>query len=252
MKLENSICMLIHGVKCYVLSLDHIIYWHLDVATIVQYLFFKSQLLQLVRQTKIINLVPLALLATTCQNSQEPIKSRSNFKAKCRFGSFLHVTAVASMRRTEALASVKFYQILSIFIFFIRLIILEDFIRLISYNGPCVHLGCSFFLATALHVGLHRIGGRSRPSYLFRKSFLCLMAMASLTLRLMVLFGNYIHWPNRQVPSLVPRSKNTSPLIFCLFRASAGHRSQHQPTQCKSISDQNNTIKSRVKEAIAI
>ena len=33
-------------------------------------------------------------------------------------------TAVASMRRTEALASVKFYQILSIFIFFIRLIIL--------------------------------------------------------------------------------------------------------------------------------
>ena len=59
-------------------------------------------------------------------------------------------TAVASMRRTEALASVKFYQILSIFIFFIRMIILEDFIRLISYNGPCVRLGCSFFLATAL------------------------------------------------------------------------------------------------------
>ena len=59
-------------------------------------------------------------------------------------------TTVASMRRTEALASVKFYQILSIFIFFIRLIILEDFIRLISYNGPCVRLGCSFFLATAL------------------------------------------------------------------------------------------------------
>ena len=56
------------------------------------------------------------------------------------------------MRRTEALASVKFYQILSIFIFFIRLIILEDFIRLISYNGPCVRLGCSFFLATALKV----------------------------------------------------------------------------------------------------
>ena len=62
-------------------------------------------------------------------------------------------TAVASMRRTEALASVKFYQILSIFIFFIRLIILEDFIRLISYNGPCVRLGCSFFLATALKLG---------------------------------------------------------------------------------------------------
>ena len=59
-------------------------------------------------------------------------------------------TAVASMRQTEALASVKFYQMLSIFIFFIRLIILEDFIRLISCNGPCVHLGCSFFLATAL------------------------------------------------------------------------------------------------------
>ena len=65
-------------------------------------------------------------------------------------------TAVASMRRTEALASVKFYQILSIFIFFIRLIILEDFIRLISYNGPCVRLGCSFFLATALEKIQHR------------------------------------------------------------------------------------------------
>ena len=62
----------------------------------------------------------------------------------------LQRTAVASMRQTEALGSVKFYQILSIFIFFIRLIILEDFIRLISYNGPCVRLGCSFFLATAL------------------------------------------------------------------------------------------------------
>ena len=60
--------------------------------------------------------------------------------------------AVDSMRRTEALASVKFYQILSIFIFFIRLIILEDFIRLISYNGPCVRLGCSFFLATVLEL----------------------------------------------------------------------------------------------------
>ena len=64
------------------------------------------------------------------------------------------------MRRTEALASVKFYQILSIFIFFIRLIILEDFIRLISYNGPCVRLGCSFFLATALdeHPRLFHMG----------------------------------------------------------------------------------------------
>ena len=68
------------------------------------------------------------------------------------FFNCIQVTAVASMRRTEALASVKFYQILSIFIFFIRLIILEDFIRLISYNGPCVRLGCSFFLATALQV----------------------------------------------------------------------------------------------------
>ena len=67
----------------------------------------------------------------------------------------LQVTAVASRRRTEELASVKCYQILSIFIFFIRLIILEDFIRLISYNGPCVRLGCSFFLATALKVFLH-------------------------------------------------------------------------------------------------
>ena len=67
-------------------------------------------------------------------------------------------TAVASMRRTEALASVKFYQIMSIFIFFIRLIILEDFIRLISYNGPCVRLGCSFFLATALNGPCVRLG----------------------------------------------------------------------------------------------
>ena len=64
------------------------------------------------------------------------------------------------MRRTEALASVKFYQILSIFIFFIRLTILEDFIRLISYNGPCVRLGCSFLLATALdeHPRLFHMG----------------------------------------------------------------------------------------------
>ena len=69
--------------------------------------------------------------------------------ASCRHP---NITAVASMRRTEALASVKFYQILWIFIFFIRLIILEDFIRLISYNGPCVRLGCSFFLATALNI----------------------------------------------------------------------------------------------------
>ena len=72
----------------------------------------------------------------------------------------MSITAVASMRRTEALTSVKFYQILSIFIFFIRLIILEDFIRLISYNGPCVRLGCSFFLATALDciINNHIIG----------------------------------------------------------------------------------------------
>ena len=52
-KLENSICKLIHGVKCYVFFLEHIIDWHLDVVTIVLYLFFKSQLLQLVRQTNI-------------------------------------------------------------------------------------------------------------------------------------------------------------------------------------------------------
>ena len=82
------------------------------------------------------------------QRKPTPLKTPA-WEAK-RFGD--PVTAVASMRRTEALASVKFYQILSIFIFFIRLIILEDFIRLISYNGPCVRLGCSFFLATALPV----------------------------------------------------------------------------------------------------
>ena len=70
------------------------------------------------------------------------------------------------MRRTEALASVKFYQILSIFIFFIRLIILEDFIRLISYNGPCVRLGCSFFLATALLVSYNHAHFSIEPSQL--------------------------------------------------------------------------------------
>ena len=153
-KLKNSICMLIHRVKCYVFPLEHIIDWHLDVATIVLYLFFKSQLLQLVRQTKIINLVPLALLATKCQNSQEPIKSRSNFKAKCRFGSFLHV-------------------------------------------------------------GLYWIGGRSRPSYLFRKGLLCLMAMASLTLRLMVLFGQLHSLAKPPGPFLCPRIKeHQSPNIL--------------------------------------
>ena len=52
------------------------------------------------------------------------------------------------MRRTKALASVKFYQMLSIF-FFIRLIILEDFIRLIL---GVFRLGCSFSLATALNI----------------------------------------------------------------------------------------------------
>ena len=155
MKLENSICMLIHGVKCYVFSLEHIIDWHLDVAMIVLYLFFKSQLLQLVRQTKIINLVPLALLATKCQNSQELyIKSRSNFKAKCRFGSFLHV-------------------------------------------------------------GLYWIGGRSRPSYLFRKGLLCLMAMASLTLRLMVLSGQLHSLAKPPGPFPCPRIKeHQSPNIL--------------------------------------
>ena len=50
------------------------------------------------------------------------------------------------------------------YFFFIRLIILEDFIRLISYNGPCVRLGCSFFLATALPI-LFKIA--SRPSKLY-------------------------------------------------------------------------------------
>ena len=41
-KLKNSICKLVHGVKCYIFSLEHILDWHLDVATIVLYLFFKS------------------------------------------------------------------------------------------------------------------------------------------------------------------------------------------------------------------
>ena len=52
------------------------------------------------------------------------------------------------------------------FYFFIRLIILEDFIRLISYNGPCVRLGCSFFLATALECD-ETWQGSSLINYLF-------------------------------------------------------------------------------------
>ena len=38
-----------------------------------------------------------------------------------------------------------------------KILMLEDFIRLISYNGPCVRLGCSFFLATALNTYCSRI-----------------------------------------------------------------------------------------------
>ena len=41
-KLKNSVCKLVHGVKCYVFSLEDKVDWHLDVATIVLYLFFKS------------------------------------------------------------------------------------------------------------------------------------------------------------------------------------------------------------------
>ena len=60
----------------------------------------------------------------------------------------LPVRAVASMRRTEALASVKFYQMLSIFFF------LFSFSRLrrSCYPLGVFRLGCSFFLATALPV----------------------------------------------------------------------------------------------------
>ena len=62
-------------------------------------------------------------------------------------------------------------------------------------------------------------------------------------------------WPNRQVPSLVPGSKNTSPLIFCHFRIfehcqATGHNIN--PPNVKVLFDKNNTIKPRVKEAIAI
>ena len=62
-------------------------------------------------------------------------------------------------------------------------------------------------------------------------------------------------WPNRQVPSLVPGSKNTSPLIFCPFRIfehcqATGHNIN--PPNVKVLFDKNNTIKRRVKEAIAI
>ena len=86
-----------------------------------------------------------------------------------------------------------------------------------------------------LDVGLHRIGGRSRPSYLFRKGLLCLMAMASLTLRLMVLFGQYSGHTARFLPFVkYPDQRTPVPWYFCRFWALPGHRSQHQPTQCKS------------------
>ena len=45
-----------------------------------------QQLLQLVRQTKIINLDPLAILAKKCQN--RAYQKQIEFKAKCRFCSF--------------------------------------------------------------------------------------------------------------------------------------------------------------------
>ena len=87
-----------------------------------------------------------------------------------------------------------------------------------------------------LRVGLHRIGGRSSPSYLFRKGLLCLMAMASLTLRLMVLFGEYYSGQTARFLPFVkyPGQRTPVPWYFCRFWALPGHRSQHQPTQCKS------------------
>ena len=62
-------------------------------------------------------------------------------------------------------------------------------------------------------------------------------------------------WPNRQVLSLVPGSKNTSPLIFCHFCIfehcqATGHNIN--PPNVNVLFDKNNTIKRRVKEAIAI
>ena len=73
------------------------------------------------------------------------IKSKSLFTSK---------QVVHRRSQYEANRGTRLGKILSntvdFYFFFIRLIILEDFIRLISYNGPCVRLGCSFFLATAL------------------------------------------------------------------------------------------------------
>ena len=50
------------------------------------------------------------------ENSQSAYQN--NVPRQAENANFANSTAVASMRRTEALASVKFYQILSIFIFF--------------------------------------------------------------------------------------------------------------------------------------
>ena len=63
---------------------------------------------------------PKAFLAWSMHQSIPELESGFQLLLLVAFWINLHVTAVASMRRTEALASVKFYQILSIFIFFIR------------------------------------------------------------------------------------------------------------------------------------
>ena len=84
--------------------------------------------------------------------------------------------------------------------------------------------------------------------------FLCLKAMVSLTLRLMVMPGQ-LRWRNCLVPSLclVPGSKNTMPLTLLPFLSIARPQvTTSTPQIVKVLSDENSTIKRRVKEAIAI
>ena len=91
-KLKNSICKLVHGVKCYIFSLDHIIDWHLDVAMIVLYLFFKST----VTSTRATNLNSQSSPSSSFGHKMpklELIKSRSNLRQNVAFALFARRSA---------------------------------------------------------------------------------------------------------------------------------------------------------------
>ena len=91
-KLKNSICNLVHGVKCYIFSLEHILDWHLDVATIVLYLFFKST----VTSTRATNLNSQSSPSSSFSHKMpklELIKSRSNLRQNVAFALFARRSA---------------------------------------------------------------------------------------------------------------------------------------------------------------